>query len=724
MNLFKALQPEQPQAIEKNFVGSTLDFFSANVQGSGIDASEIIKNPYVYHWLIFAICRNIVMNITKMKWILKDKADKEIEQDDILDRLKSPSVLYDSDTFKEAIVLGLLMPSGPKEKDFGGQVFIVGRDKRGKRVDFRKGQIPESFELYCDKGNGYKVEPNVSIEGIFTGWKLTRYAANNTSLEEDFLHTEVIRIHFFNPLDPLKGLSWFTPAYNRVYQDIQSDVFNTQMLENDGTVAGVLKPKDPISQEQRRQLLRDWNERHQGAGKNSKIAAVANNIEYQQFGIKPVDMQLKDQKKFGIESILAVFGLNKIALGMYEDINLATIREGHRMLYEETYIPIVKKILSAFNNQWVQYTGDKTLELDDTDIRYLREDYTEEAGVYKTLVDTGVTPAMAAEIVGIPFTGEMITKYPWLSEKKEQPTPFGMDEEPTGDSESEDDEEEKPERTKDDKTKMLKMWLRKKSPIEKMSFANSYVEKTIKPFERKLEAKLVSFLNDLKDVMLKKIDAFYLNKSILPEREISFDDFLPSLFSANQKLKEILKPFYKEVMTSQKRQLVEESGGAVKWNLTNEKIYKFIQVRNKYITDINSTTFNDVRYSVSKIISEAYSQSKTVVEIKKLISDAVGKSIEARGGNIGTIVRTETNSIASMSRVDAFKEDGIEWVEWSAYHDEVTRDTHLEANSAEPRRIGDLFPGTNMRWPLDEEGELDEIINCRCVLIASEKNLE
>lgn len=733
MDIFKnfKVQKAATPEIEKSFVGSKIDFFSANASSTGVEASEIIRYPYVFHWLVFSVCRDIMLNICKIKWILKNKkSDEPVEEHEILDRIADPSPMFDEQTFKEAIVLGLLLPSGPTEKDYGGQVFIVGRDKpNGPPVDFRRGDIPEMFEFYYERGVDYTFAADVDkTTRAFLGWELKRGADI-----QRFKHTEVIRINFFNPLDLTRGLSWYTPAYNKIYQDIQSDVYNTEMFENDGTVAGLLHTKEVVGDDQLNQLYRSWRNRHTGVGKNGKVAVLNGNVEYQQFGVKPADMQFKDQKKMGLESVLAVFGLNKIAVGMYEDINLATIREGRRMLYEDTYIPIANKILSCLVGQWIRFVDKNlTLELDETSIRYLREDYTAQAPVYKTLVDTGVPPAMAAEIVGIPFTEENIELYPWLAEDSRPVSP-AMN--PDGTEEDPDDEEDKPakkpkdpkeDEDDDDAAKYIKLksWMKKKTPEEKKKFAGDYVEKTIKPYEQRLEIKLNAYLDDLKDIMVRNVNQFYTNKGILPEVGISMTDIMFSMFGANQKLKEIFKPFYKDVMQAQKRQLSEETSGAINWNLPDSKINKFVKLRDKYIADINKTTFDKVHGDVSKIIEQSLAQSLTVPEMKQKIIDAIGDSITARGGNIGTIVRTETNSIASMSRVDAFKEQDIEWVEWSAYHDDVTRDTHLEANESEPIRMGDKFPGVGLRWPLDPDGPLEEIINCRCVLLASEKNLE
>lgn len=710
MNIWNRYIDKTSESFEvkgSSILNSDRDLFIPGSYGTSIDKDSIMQYPYLYQSLIYAICRNIEMNTSKLEWKLKNSSDNVIDKHPILDLLKNPCPFLDGAQFKSALILGLLLPSGTSYKDLGGQVFIVGRTKSGKLTNFRRGEIPWYLEVYYDKNKNYTMKPALK-SGRFVGWTLK--LDNNEEFVEPY---EIIRVNFLNPYDFLQGVSPFTPAYTNVYQDLMADVYNTMAFENDGTIAGLLKSKTELTDEQHRKVMKQWYNRYAGAGRNSKVAVLNADIEYQQFGVTPKDMEYIEQKKVTRDHILAAYGMNKIAIGNYEDVNYATIVEGRKMLYQDTYIPIATKILDAINNQWITYiNGDLHLCHNTIGIEALREDYSKQAPVYKTLVDTGVPPLMAANICGIPFTEENIKQYPWLAEKQSFGS-FGGFGVGNDDEDTEDPEDEKK------KLKYIEFVRDNKQVL-----CDRYVKSVILPLEVKLEKELEKHFDDLQDIMINNLNSFFTNKGFIEDLKLKIDDIMYSKYGAKLKLKKIFEPFIKLVMRKQKSVLESESQGGIKWVLTDQKIFRFIELRNKYIDIINNTTFQHVNDFISNKINAAYLQNLTNVELKQTIDDAVKLSIKARRGNINTIVRTETNSIAANCRVDAFKTNGIEYVEWVAYHDENTRETHIEASEAGVIPLGSLFPGVNMRWPTDPNGTLEEIINCRCVLIASEKNLE
>jgi SPP1 gp7 family putative phage head morphogenesis protein len=101
----------------------------------------------------------------------------------------------------------------------------------------------------------------------------------------------------------------------------------------------------------------------------------------------------------------------------------------------------------------------------------------------------------------------------------------------------------------------------------------------------------------------------------------------------------------------------------------------------------------------------------TPQEMAKMIKKAIAEVGEFRKGHSKTIARTEIGSITEQTRFDAFKEEGIERWEWVSAMDEKVRDTHVLENG-EVRKVGDTFPHTGLRYPLDPAGDPSEVINC------------
>ena len=696
-------------------------FFSSSTGSASITADEILSTPYLSHYLVFAVCRNISMNIANLDFKIYDKKNATYVEDRLLTPLlANPNWMMDSTSFKETIVLGLLLPTSAKAKGTGGQVFLLGTDKKGNYVDFRKGIVPADIEvLFSELPGKYSIKGIIDDKsGMFKHWL---YDFNNR--KKELLNSEVIRIRFTNPYNQLLGASWFYPVYQQVLQDILSDIYNSEFYKNDCSISGILKPKQVLTQQQIDTLYYSWMQKYSSAGNNRKLAILSADAEYQQIGVSPKDMQFVEQKKNSIDAVLASFGMNKIGVGRYEDVNYATIVEGRRMLWQDTYLPIANRIVAALNDQWIKYyDSNLEIKIDTSEIDALRPDYTPVIGTYTALVNSGFPPALACKKTGITITEEELKQYPWLNEN-----PFNKFNFNTEESKPEPEEPEEPEEDGlDEEKKRLKRSkiIKKMGELDKLTFAKSHVKKYVMPNEKKAEKKILDFLKwqgkEIESVILDSIK----NKSIT--KEIDFDDdALDSLRKeSNAKLKTVVSGILSDVAKSQTQALASETDGAIRWYADNKFFSKYLKERMKYIDDINTTTFDSVIDKVQKIIQDGIDSKLTTDEIADKIKENVGDIITARGGSASTIARTETNSASSMCRVDAFEKDGIEYVEWSAFVDDVTRDTHKVANGAGAVKLGDNFPGVNMRWPLDENGEVEDIVNCRCVLIASEKNLQ
>jgi hypothetical protein len=82
-----------------------------------------------------------------------------------------------------------------------------------------------------------------------------------------------------------------------------------------------------------------------------------------------------------------------------------------------------------------------------------------------------------------------------------------------------------------------------------------------------------------------------------------------------------------------------------------------------------------------------------------------------------TIARTEMGHIATLTRVEIFKSEGIEKIEWITANDEKVRDTHVLCGKDAPVNFGDVF-SNGLKYPRDQGGPPEEVINCRCSFVA------
>jgi len=712
-------------------IASTLnldrDFFITTPYGKNLSVNDITENPYNYQYWIFSMCKTICLNCLKIDWKICDKKNKNLFLDDheVTELLECPNPWLSETAFKEMIILGLLLSSGKNFEDTGGQVFIVGEKKKGKGnfCFFDKGEIPQNLFCYWEKRQQYSFGAKLDKNGSFSHWCLEWN--DNCKTKIDFEPGQVIRVNFLNPNNWYRGLSWFTPAGNQTYQDILSDVYNSMFFENDGRVAGILKFKDEMTEEQLRLSMQRWNQNYGSAGRNGKIAALDNGAEYQQFSPTHSDMQFKDLKDLTHSNLLACFGLNKIALGNYESINFATIKEGRRMLYHDTYIPLVKIILSAFNNQWIRHIGNGNLRLvyDVSNVDAMMPDYSNLPGPYQALINSGVPPVVAARKLGVSFTESEIEEYPWLNERVNNSS-FVLNK-PNKENIKNEDETDDEKDGKKNTDKIIKKTLDQK--IEKNRVYNKkFQDEEMRPIEESFLNRLYKTNEWLNDRLVDKVNNYYTNLNsknissiVIKSDKIDPEEFMPNFKLYKIKFLDDYKKMVKDVTDKLSVTLPNETNGIVVWDSNPEKWKRYVALRKKQIEEIHTTTFEKYREKIGEALKESMENDLILSEQRELILEAISETGEIRKNQSVTIARTEVGTVTSQERYDSYVENDVEMVEWSAYHDDATRDSHIACEQEGPIRLGDRF-SNGLLHPGDPNGDPSEVINCRCTLLVTQ----
>jgi len=685
-------------------------FFVPTAASNNITTHEIEEKPYQYHPWIYAVCRVITFNLMHLdRYLYKiQKEEKPIIEHPILDVLNNPNPYMTHTGFWQAILLGLLLPAkcGFGSESLGGQIFIVGVTNRNKPVNFRRGDIPAQLYPYTEKYFKKKVQENP--------YRLVGWTYEPTKKEKIFYKPEeIIRINLYNPYDWFKGIPAYQPAQIAMIQDISSSIYNTMFFANDATVSGVLTTDEHLTEDMMRLYYAKWMQNHGGPGNANKTAILGSGLKYQQYGLKHADMQYIEQKDKILEQILAVFGLNKIAVGMYENINLATIREGRKILWQDTYIPLDKIILNALNNQWIKFI-DKNLRIktDFSQIAALQSDYSMRAKSAAIMVkDMDFPAALAARITNIPLTEQNLKDYPWLNEKPiKKQSPF---------------DNQEPEKIVPKYIKKELNTDNKMTQEEKIQRSWDYIHKILDPGEKRLLNILHRFFYSQRNRMQDKVDEWLRKqpKAMTLFKLLILDpgQFALDKIQENEKLITLLRPFVKEQLQREENRLENELGGLIEWQVTDETIQRFIDARKIEINEINTTTFKKAHDKIGKAIEEAIKENDNPQQAAKKIKSAISEVGEVRKNQSTTIARTEVGIISSSARFEAYRVEGIEYVQWLTAADEkVVRKAHVIAGESPPIKYGQNFPGTYMRYPLDPQGSVDNIVNCRCVLIAAE----
>jgi hypothetical protein len=170
----------------------------------------------------------------------------------------------------------------------------------------------------------------------------------------------------WNPLDDYLGLSPLMAASIDVDQHNMIAKHNIALLANGARPSGaiVFKPADDagmrmmLSDGQRQQLQSDLHSRFQGVDNAGKPVLLEGDFDWKEMGMSPRDMDFLSQMNMSAKDIALCFGIPSQLIGVPDAQTYANVQEARLALYEETIIPLAKRIESDLNEWLAPAFGD------------------------------------------------------------------------------------------------------------------------------------------------------------------------------------------------------------------------------------------------------------------------------------------------------------------------------------------------------------------------------
>ena len=178
--------------------------------------------------------------------------------------------------------------------------------------------------------------------------------------------SEVKHFKLWNPLDDYLGLSPLMAASIDVDQHNMIAKHNIALLANGARPSGaiVFKPSDEagmrtmLSDGQREQLQSDLQSRAQGVNNAGKPMLLEGDFDWKEMGMSPKDMDFLSQANMTAKDIALCFGVPSQLIGVPDAQTYANVQEARLALYEETIIPLARRIESDLNEWLAPMFGD------------------------------------------------------------------------------------------------------------------------------------------------------------------------------------------------------------------------------------------------------------------------------------------------------------------------------------------------------------------------------
>ena len=221
-------------------------------------------------------------------------------------------------------------------------------------------------ELHILRPDRIEIEPSETAIPKAYKYKINNQVVQTYPADPVTGAAEVKHFKLWNPLDDYLGLSPLAAASMDVDQHNMIAKHNIALLANGARPSGaiVFKPADDagmrrmLTDGQREQLSTDLNNRFQGVNNAGKPMLLEGDFNWQEMGMSPKDMDFMSQANMTAKDIALCFGVPSQLIGIPDAQTYANVQEARLALYEETIIPLAKRIESDLNEWIVSSYGD------------------------------------------------------------------------------------------------------------------------------------------------------------------------------------------------------------------------------------------------------------------------------------------------------------------------------------------------------------------------------
>lgn len=172
--------------------------------------------------------------------------------------------------------------------------------------------------------------------------------------------SEVKHFSLWNPLDDWYGLSPLNAAAVDVDQHNLAAQHNVGLLMNGARPSGaiIFKPKDEtgmgiqLTESQRQQLISDMESRFSGTKNVARPMLLEGDFDWKEMSLSPKDMDFLELKNMAAKDIALCFGVPGQLVGIPDNQTYSNVAEARLALYEETIIPMLRRVESDIN-EWL-----------------------------------------------------------------------------------------------------------------------------------------------------------------------------------------------------------------------------------------------------------------------------------------------------------------------------------------------------------------------------------
>jgi HK97 family phage portal protein len=250
-----------------------------------------------------------------------------------------------------------------------------------------------------------RMEPVPSADNYIAGYVYTGPSGERVPLQPD----EVILTKYPNPLDPYRGLG----PVQSVLVDLDAmkygSEWNRNFFINGAQPGGVVTVPTNLTDEEFDQFSNRWCESHQGVSRAHRVAILEGGATWVPTQQSIKDMDFSNLRNVSRDVIREAWGIHKSMLGNSDEVNRANATTAEEVFGRWKVITRLDRDRDVLNNFYLPMFGSTGEGVEFDYVNPLPDDreadnaeLTAKTAAYAVLVNAGVNPDDAAEVVGLP----------------------------------------------------------------------------------------------------------------------------------------------------------------------------------------------------------------------------------------------------------------------------------------------------------------------------------
>lgn len=511
---------------------------------------------------------------------------------------------------------------------------------------------------------------------------------------------QVAHFWFWNPYDPIMGLSPLEAGKIAIESDYKASKFNLLFFENGAQPSGVVWTEKRLGDLQFNRIKEQLQQEHAGSKRAHKMMILEDGLKYSQTSLTQKDMQFYDLRKFDMSRILQLFGMKKSIISETDNLNYATAKEQRKSWWEDTNLPIMNLIVSVLNFTLFRGTN-LVCRFDTSGIEALQENFSDKVETAERLWKMGVpfnqindrlslgfSPLEGHDVGYLPSSNVPLDKI-GLQSAAALPAPR-----PTREAGSEIIELEPAQVKSPEEKSPLLEWV----DFNEEKAWEKYIDR-MRGLEEAYEKKIKSIFYKMRVKALKALARG--EKSVSDVNDLNYE----AEASAIRKNSEII---YRKSILEGVAALVEEIGFDISLDLSDPIVIEYLKNKILKVVGIQRT----IKRQLAKTLAVGTEEGESIDQM----ADRVRSVFNASARRAKTIARTEVVGSSNFGRTVAIRRSGFEYKKWYTAKDERVRPHHVAMHNKTIRTDQVwIVGGQKLRYPGDYSGPPGEIINCRCI---------